>query len=60
MSSGTPRDPTPSFQVVFVRRERVTEERASEGFEMVGEEQGLKCEDFPVVLRGDTPTARGR
>lgn len=58
------RDPTPYFQVVFVRKERTAEEgeekRAGEGFEMVGAKEGVRVEDFPVVKGGSTSVARGR
>lgn len=48
-------DPTPYFQIVFARKERTAEERASEEFEVVGAKEGLKDEDFPVLQRGHTP-----
>ncbi|KAL9137049.1 MAG: hypothetical protein Q9175_001727 [Cornicularia normoerica] len=52
-------DPTPYFQVVFVRKEKTAEERAGEGFEMVDAMKELKNEDFPVVQGEYTPAAHG-
>lgn len=53
-------DPTPHFQIVFARKERTAEERASEECEVVGAKEGLKDEDFPVLRRGHTPATNGK
>ena len=45
-------DRTPYFQVELVRKERMAEERAGAGFEMVGGKE-LKDEDVPVMRRGE-------
>ena len=52
--------PTPHFPLVFVRKARAGEKRASEGFEVVGEKEGLWSMYSPIVLGGDTPATRGR
>ena len=53
-------DPTPYFQIVSVRKERTAEERDSEGLEMVGEKEGPKSEDLPVVQRDHPFVVDGR
>ena len=53
-------DPTPYLQIVFVMKESTAVERDSEGFEMVGEKEGLKSEDFSVVQRHHPLIVDGR
>lgn len=54
------RDLTPYFRVVFDRKERKAEEKAAEGFEMVGGREALRHEDFPTVPGGRGMVLGGR